>query len=217
MGKDTVVSSFKMTVDAVVMEDGGAALCGVVTKPLPKGVEIVGNGTLPHPLDVKLSGAYAVAPQMFDFVTDLVGNFGPMVDDDSEIDGGDAVQYISALVQDARKVLDGTEAKKPSQLYDAVKYTLDRMQENPDLRHYLLGTQMFELLCAAEAEHLGSKVPEVRKARSADLQPLHRWRRPDVAVFRKRLEEADLSTDNHTHDVRPKPLRVGGGPFEPLS
>ena len=33
-------------------------------RSLPKGIEIVGNGTVPNPLDVRLSGAYAAAPDL---------------------------------------------------------------------------------------------------------------------------------------------------------
>src|SRR5882757_1363047 len=51
-----IVSEHRMTVNAVVCEDGTARLCGVVEAKLPPGVEIIGNGTLPHPLSVKLTG-----------------------------------------------------------------------------------------------------------------------------------------------------------------
>ena len=48
----------------MVSPNGTPALCNCTYKTLPKGVEIVGNGTLTHPLDVRLSGAYAIAPEL---------------------------------------------------------------------------------------------------------------------------------------------------------
>jgi len=65
-----VVRSHNFTVTAVVCADGSTGLCGVATKVLPKGVELVGNGTCPHPLDVNLSGPYAVASELLEALMD---------------------------------------------------------------------------------------------------------------------------------------------------
>ena len=50
-------------------------------------------------------------------------------------------------------------------LYEAVKYTLDRAQEDPDLGYYCgPGMQVFLLLCRAEAAHLGEPLEVVEMA-----------------------------------------------------
>lgn len=60
-----IVMSHRMTnITAVVCADGSAGLCGITQAINPDGVELVGNGTCPRPLGVKLTGAYAVAPQL---------------------------------------------------------------------------------------------------------------------------------------------------------
>jgi hypothetical protein len=56
---NTIVSRHSFTVTAVVCEDGSAHLLGVTVAVLPEGIEIIGHGTLQHPLNVKLSGPYA--------------------------------------------------------------------------------------------------------------------------------------------------------------
>lgn len=49
---------------AWISPNGTPAICNVVMNTLPAGVEIVGNGTIEHPLDVRLSGEYAAAPEL---------------------------------------------------------------------------------------------------------------------------------------------------------
>lgn len=76
-------------------------------------------------------------------------------------------------------------------LYEAVRYTLDRSQTDPDFGYYLgPGTQAFFLLCKAEAAHLGKPLEEVEALRRRDLQPGHRKREPEVLQLRKELEAA---------------------------
>lgn len=42
-------------VTALFCKDGSTGLAGIVTAVLPEGVHLIGNGTCPHPLDVRLS------------------------------------------------------------------------------------------------------------------------------------------------------------------
>lgn len=58
--------------EAMLSPDGTPFLNWVVTKTLPEGVKIIGNGTCTHPLDVELTGAYAVAPGLIEIVDRLV-------------------------------------------------------------------------------------------------------------------------------------------------
>jgi hypothetical protein len=82
-------------------------------------------------------------------------------------------------------------AKATAALYEAVKYTLDRSQTDPDLGYYLgPGMQAFFLLCKAEAAFSGQPLADVEAGRRRDLQPAHRKREPEVLELRRRLEEA---------------------------
>ena len=75
-------------------------------------------------------------------------------------------------------------------LYEAVKYSLDRSQTDPDFRYECgPGTQAFYLLCKAEAAYLGRPLKEVEKERRRYLQPAHRQREPEVELLRKRVKE----------------------------
>lgn len=70
-------------------------------------------------------------------------------------------------------------------LYGAVKYFLDRLQTDPDVYWFCgPGTQVFSLMCEAEAAHLGRDVEQVKTARMQDLQPAHRKREPEVERLR---------------------------------
>jgi hypothetical protein len=75
-------------------------------------------------------------------------------------------------------------------LYDAVRYLLDRAQENPDLG-YLVGpgTEAFRLLCAAEAAYTGRPVEQVERERGEDLQPEHRRRPARVVELEEEVEQ----------------------------
>jgi hypothetical protein len=74
-------------------------------------------------------------------------------------------------------------------LYAAVKYTLDQIQVNPDVRYYCgWGTQIFYLLIRAEAAHLGKPLAEIEAERRKDLQPSYRRREPEVIRL---LDERD--------------------------
>ena len=82
------------------------------------------------------------------------------------------------------------------QLYAAVKYTLDQIQENPDLHYYAgWGTQVFYLLILAEAAHLGRPIAEVEAARRLDRQPSHRRREPEVLRLRDERDELRRQLD----------------------
>jgi hypothetical protein len=68
----------------------------------------------------------------------------------------------------------------------AIAYMLDQIQINPDLRYYAgPGTEVFRLLCAAEAEIRGKTESEVEGVRSLDLQPSYSRRSPEVVYLRR--------------------------------
>jgi hypothetical protein len=79
--------------------------------------------------------------------------------------------------------------KAQQMLYDAVKYALDRSQEDPNFGYYCgPGTQAFYLLVKAEAEHTGRPLDEVEAERSRDRQPQHRRRLVEVVKLREHRE-----------------------------
>lgn len=83
----------------------------------------------------------------------------------------------------------GRESLSPAD--SAVKYLLDRIQHDVDLRWHLVGTQAFHLLCAAEAAYLGDSVEAVEGRRSIDLTPEHHRREPEIVRLRKLCGEGD--------------------------
>lgn len=74
--------------------------------------------------------------------------------------------------------------------HTAVRYVLDRIQVDPDLRWLMLGTEAFAMLCQAEAAYVDDPLERVMNLREQDLQPEHRKRLPAVTLYRKML--ADL-------------------------
>ena len=70
----------------------------------------------------------------------------------------------------------------------AVKYLLDRIQHDPDLRWLMLHSEAFYLLCAAEAARTGETLEVVEARRVLDLQPPHDQREPEVVRLRSKLE-----------------------------
>lgn len=94
---------------------------------------------------------------------------------------------------------DGGSQSVRDQLYAAVKYTLDQIQENPDLRYFAgWGTQVFYVLVRAEAAHLGGSVHDVEKARREDRQPVYRRREPEVLRLRDQIDELRAQLDGRT-------------------
>lgn len=92
----------------------------------------------------------------------------------------------------------------------AVKYALDRMQRDPDLRYRLVGTQLFALLCEAEAARLGEYVEDVRERRLLDLSTpndrLDFARRQALAEAGPELLEAAERLLTHLNDGLGKPV-----------
>lgn len=80
-------------------------------------------------------------------------------------------------------------AKTMTAADQAVKYILDRIQTDPDLRR-VAGpmTETFHLLCVAEAEFSGARLDQVEAKRKVDLQPEYRKRRAQVLELREQLE-----------------------------
>lgn len=80
-----------------------------------------------------------------------------------------------------------------SAVFEAVKYTLGRIQTDPNVGYYCgVGTQVFYLLCKAEAELDGRGLADVEANRRRNLTPAHREQRPDVEILRARIEELRL-------------------------
>jgi len=71
----------------------------------------------------------------------------------------------------------------------AIRYLLDRIQVDPDLRWHMLGTESFALLCRAEAAFTGVPEDQVQARREADRQPAHRHRRPSLPLARELIAE----------------------------
>jgi len=90
----------------------------------------------------------------------------------------------------------------------AIRTVLDRVQNDPDVRHYLgPGSATFDLLCLAECELTGLSLDAVRERRSA--LPPERRREAEVKVLRKMRErllwylpEADVDDLASADDVR---------------
>ena len=61
----------RMTVTAIVCDDGTVALCGLTYEDTP-GAKIVGNGTIPHPLKVEFDALHASAPDLLAALEDCM-------------------------------------------------------------------------------------------------------------------------------------------------
>ncbi len=71
----------------------------------------------------------------------------------------------------------------------AIAYVLNRIQTDPDVGYYCgFGTEVFRLLCVAEAEITGKPAEEVEARRRRDLQPDYRWREPENVLLRRERE-----------------------------
>jgi hypothetical protein len=83
------------------------------------------------------------------------------------------------------------------EMANAVKYLLDRSQENPDLGYYVgPGMQSFHLLCKAEAKYSGRELAEVEKERGRDLQHKHSKRKPEVVERRDEVHRLQSIIDD---------------------
>jgi hypothetical protein len=79
--------------------------------------------------------------------------------------------------------------------HDAITYTLNRVQTDPDFAYYMLDTETFARLVDAEAAILGLDPEQHRRARREDHQPEHRRREADIVVLRDKLERLDAVVD----------------------
>ena len=86
--------------------------------------------------------------------------------------------------------------------FAAVKYLLDRVQKDPDLYYYLVDSEAWEQLTAAEAALLGIDVKEHRRARRKDLQPEHRRRRPEIEEYKNFCDRLGIKPTDSTEDLR---------------
>ena len=79
----------------------------------------------------------------------------------------------------------------------AVKYLLDRLQRDPDLRWFCGPlTQSFRMLCEAEAARLGLDVESVIEKRRNLLIPDHHDRRSRVEIMEKRIDQLERQLSN---------------------
>jgi hypothetical protein len=82
-------------------------------------------------------------------------------------------------------------------LYDAVRYTLDRAQTDPEFRWHMLQTEAHYRLIRAEAAFTGRAEEEVREQRQVDRQPSYRSREPECALNKDRVSDLErLLRDN---------------------
>lgn len=88
-------------------------------------------------------------------------------------------------------------------LYDAVRYTLNRAQTEPEFRWHMLHTEALERLIRAEAAYTGRSEDEVRAARNTDKQPEHRRRRAECDVNRERVSQLERLLEEHGVEVPP--------------
>lgn len=81
-------------------------------------------------------------------------------------------------------------AATPEQLYRAISYVLDRIQDMPNVRYYCgPGTQIFLELITAEAAFTGRSRDDIEAVRKVDREPIYRKTRPRVVVLEERLDE----------------------------
>lgn len=83
------------------------------------------------------------------------------------------------------------EGPKIKSSFEAVRYLLDRIQRQPDLRWHMLHTQAMALLCAAEAMETAKPYHQVKEYRERDLQPPHDRRQPEIVIARRRIEQLE--------------------------
>lgn len=84
-----------------------------------------------------------------------------------------------------------TPELRAEQVYKAVRYMLDRIQDSPNVRYYCgPGTQMFLELITAEAAFTGRPRDEVETERRKDTEPAYRKTRPRVIELEERFYEA---------------------------
>jgi len=84
-----------------------------------------------------------------------------------------------------------TAAPALSAADQAVKYLLDRIQFDADLRYLMLDTEAFALLCRAEAERRGESGEVVQERRSKSLIPKHHDSVPRLVRLRALVEWID--------------------------
>lgn len=96
------------------------------------------------------------------------------------------------------------EEKLSTVLYDAISYTLNRVQTEPEWRWHMLLTETFERLVRAEAAYTGRPEEEVMSERMVDCQPEYRRRRAECAVNRERVRVLELLLEEHGVDVPPR-------------
>ena len=86
-------------------------------------------------------------------------------------------------------------------LYDAVRYTLNRAQTQPEFRFHMLGTATLDVLIHAEAAYTGRSEAEVRAERETDRQPEYRRTRPECELNRERVADLERLLEEHRIEV----------------
>lgn len=108
-----------------------------------------------------------------------------------------------ARLEQAHEPAEPLTQKRPESFaFVAVKYLLDRVQTDPDLYYYLVDSEAWEQLTAAEAALLGVDVKEHRRARRKDLQPEHRRRRPEIEDYKNFCDRLGIKPTDSTEDLR---------------
>lgn len=85
----------------------------------PEGVKITGNGTLPHPLKVELSGAYKAAPALLAGLKNMV-KMAQFLDLENDPHFG---KKVKATVKAARAAIAAAEGDQPTHPENAHEFT----------------------------------------------------------------------------------------------
>jgi hypothetical protein len=94
----------------------------------------------------------------------------------------------------------------------AVKYLLDRVQHDPDLRWLCgVGTQSFRLLILAEAARTGETEEAVLLRRRRNLLPAHHRQEPEVLQRRREVQALREKYDDWTTGLSKAPNNGEGG------
>lgn len=82
-----------------------------------------------------------------------------------------------------------------TQLYEAIRYALDRGQSDPDFRYHMIGSETHERLIAAEALYLNEEPPTVRARRTQDRQPSYRRQEPREITLQAEIDDLERRLD----------------------
>ncbi len=98
-----------VTFEAKIAPNGQPFIQGLLQGNLPAGIKFIGNGTCPHPLNVQLSGVYAITPQLYRFAQDYLKLYKKHLEGDEEFTDFNE-QELAAEMAVLEQVLAGVTA-----------------------------------------------------------------------------------------------------------